>query len=219
MAEEVVLLDFWPSMFGMRARLALAEKGIQYEYKEEDLVGGKSQLLLKMNPVQKKIPVLIHNGIPVSESLIIVQYIDEAWSERYQLLPSDPYQRAQARFWADFIDKKVWTSGHQVRSSKGAEQEAAKVEFMDSLKLLEGELGDKPYFGGQNFGFLDIAFIPFYGWFHTYETFGNFSIEASCPKLIAWAKRCMERESVKTLPQQHEIYDFVLHVNKMFGLD
>ncbi|KAK2968716.1 hypothetical protein RJ640_005903 [Escallonia rubra] len=58
--------------------------------------------------------------------------IDEAWSERYQLLPSDPYQRARARFWADFIDKKVWTSGHQVRSSRGAEQEAAKVEFMES---------------------------------------------------------------------------------------
>ncbi|KAK2968712.1 hypothetical protein RJ640_005899 [Escallonia rubra] len=48
---------------------------------------------------------------------------------------------------------KVWTSGHQVRSSKGAEQEAAKVEFMDSLKLLEGELGDKPYFAGET-GFI-----------------------------------------------------------------
>ncbi|KAK3015269.1 hypothetical protein RJ639_005689 [Escallonia herrerae] len=128
-------------------------------------------------------------------------------------------RRARKRL-AWMKDYKVWTSGHQVRSSRGAEKEAAKVEFMDSLKLLEGELGDKPYFGGENFGFLDIAFIPFYGWFHTYETFGNFSIEASCPRLIAWAKRCLERESVfKTLPQQHKIYDFVLKVNKMFGLD
>jgi glutathione S-transferase len=106
MADEVVLLDLWLSMFGMRVRVALAEKGIKYEYKEQDLKN-KSELLLKMNPIHKKIPVLIHNGKPVCESLIIVQYIDEVWNDRCPLLPSDPYQRAQARFWADFVDQKA----------------------------------------------------------------------------------------------------------------
>jgi glutathione S-transferase len=106
MADEVVVLDTWVSMFGMRVRIALAEKGIQYEYKEQDL-RNKRDLLLKMNPVHKKIPVLIHNGKPVCESLIIVQYIDEVWNDSTPLLPADPYQRAQARFWADFIDAKV----------------------------------------------------------------------------------------------------------------
>ena len=106
MAGEVVLLDFWPSMFGMKVRIALAEKGIKYEFKEEDLKN-KSPLLLEMNPINKQIPVLIHNGKPVCESLIIVQYIDEVWNDKSPLLPSDPYQRAQARFWADFVDKKV----------------------------------------------------------------------------------------------------------------
>jgi len=73
MADEVVLLDYWASVFGMRVRIALAEKGIKYEYKEQGL-RYKSDLLLKMNPVHKKVPVLIHNGKPVCESLIIVQY-------------------------------------------------------------------------------------------------------------------------------------------------
>ncbi|MBA0701220.1 hypothetical protein Goari_022338 [Gossypium aridum] len=67
--ENVVLLDFWPSPFGMIVRTALAVKGITYEYKQEDL-SNKSDLLLKMNPIHKKIPVLIHNGKPVCESLI-----------------------------------------------------------------------------------------------------------------------------------------------------
>lgn len=106
MADQVTLLDFWPSMFGMRCRIALREKEIDFEYKEEDL-GDKSPLLLQMNPIHKKIPVLIHNGKPICESLIILQYIDEIWNGKATLLPSDPYGRAQARFWADYIDKKV----------------------------------------------------------------------------------------------------------------
>jgi len=106
MADEVTLLDFWASPFGIRVRIALAEKGVKYEYSEQNL-RDKSALLLQMNPVYKKIPTLIHNGRSVCESLIIVQYVDDAWKGKAPLLPSDPYQRAQSRFWADFIDKKV----------------------------------------------------------------------------------------------------------------
>ena len=110
MADEIILLDFWPSMFGMKVRIALAEKGLKYEYRDEDLFN-KGPLLLEMNPIHKKIPVLIHNGKPICESQIIVQYIDEVWCDKSPLLPSDPYQRAQARFWADYIDKKVCFCG------------------------------------------------------------------------------------------------------------
>lgn len=106
MSDEIILLDFWSSPFAMRVRIALAEKGIEYEAREEDL-SNKSSLLLKMNPVHKQIPVLIHKGRLVCESLIIVQYIDEVWSHKSPLLPSHPYHRANARFWADFVDKKV----------------------------------------------------------------------------------------------------------------
>lgn len=104
--NELTLLNYWISMFGARVRIALEEKGLNYEYREEELQN-KSPLLLQMNPVHKKIPVLIHNGKPICESNIIVQYIDEFWNDKAPLLPSDPYEKAQARFWADYIDKKV----------------------------------------------------------------------------------------------------------------
>ncbi|XP_030950926.1 probable glutathione S-transferase isoform X2 [Quercus lobata] len=223
MADKVILMDFWGSMFAMRVRIALAEKGIEYECKEEDLwtkIAVKSPLLLEMNPIHKKIPVLIHNGKPVCESLIIVQYIDEVWKDRSPLLPSHPYQRAHARFWADFVDKKVYDASWKVWTTKGEELEAGKKEFIEAFKILEGELGDKPYFGGETFGFVDLSFIPFYSWFIAYEIFGNINIEAECPKIIAWAKRCLQKETVaKSLPDQKKVYELAVHLRKRDGFE
>lgn len=108
MAGELSILDLWASPFGVRVRIALREKGLQFNSVEEDL-DNKSPLLVQMNPVYKQVPVLIHNGKPISESTIIVQYIDEVWRDKAPLLPSDPYYRSQARFWADYVDKNVRT--------------------------------------------------------------------------------------------------------------
>ncbi|KAK9937619.1 hypothetical protein M0R45_014397 [Rubus argutus] len=219
MADQVVLLDFWPSPFGMRVRIALAEKGVKYEYKNEDL-WNKSPLLLQSNPVHKKIPVLIHNEKSVSESVIVLQYIDEVWNDKAPLLPSDPYLKSQAKFWADFVDKKIYDLGKKTWTTKGEEQEAAQKEFIECIKLLEVELGDKPFFGGETIGFVDVTLVPFYSWFTVYEKLGNFSIEPECPKFIAWAKRCLERESVsKSLPDQDKVCDFVVEMRKKLGME
>ncbi|XP_055825013.1 probable glutathione S-transferase parC [Solanum dulcamara] len=219
--DEVILLDFWASMFGMRLRIALAEKEVKYEHKEEEgLISNKSPLLLEMNPIHKKVPVLIHNGKPICESLIGVEYIEEVWKDKAPLLPTDPYDRAQARFWADYIDKKLYDSARKIWGTKGEEQEAGKKKFIEVLKVLEGALGDEPYFGGDNFGFVDIALIGFYSWFYAYETYGNFSTEAECPKFVAWAKRCMLRDSVaKSLPDQHKVLEFVKMLRQKFGIE
>lgn len=107
-SEEVKVLGGWASPFVMRPRIALNLKGVGYEFLQETF-GSKSELLLKSNPVYKKIPVLIHNGKSICESMIIVEYVDEVWSTegKPSILPSDPYDRAIARFWAVYVDDKV----------------------------------------------------------------------------------------------------------------
>lgn len=110
-------------------------------------------------------------------------------------------------------------AGTRIWTSKGDKQEAAKKEFIDTLKLFEAELGDKPYFGCENIGLVDVALISFYSWFYAYETFGNFSIEEHCPKLVEWGKRCMERESVsKSLADPNKVYDFILFIKEKHGI-
>ncbi|KAK7823247.1 rna cytidine acetyltransferase 2, partial [Quercus suber] len=102
---------------------------------------------------------------------------------------------------AFFISRKVLTT-------KGEELEAGKKEFIETFKILEWELDDKPYFGGETFGFVDLSLIPFYSWFIVYEIFGNINIEAKCPKIIAWAKRCLQKEIVaKSLPDRKKVFD------------
>ena len=111
MAEQnkVILHGMWASPFVKRVELALKLKGIAYEYVEEDLAN-KSDLLLKYNPVYKKVPVLVHNGKAVSESVVILEFINETWKDGPKLLPDDPYKKSQARFWCKFIEEKVINS-------------------------------------------------------------------------------------------------------------
>lgn len=86
--------------------------------------------------------------------------------------------------------------------------------------MLEGEIGEKPYFGGDSFGFLDVALVTYYSWFYAYEKCGNFSIEEHCPTLVAWAKRCMQKESVaKSLADPIKVYEFTLMLKKKYGLE
>eukprot|EP01018_Ginkgo_biloba_P019399 Gb_36002 [translate_table: standard] len=215
--EQVKALSNWASPVGMRIPLGLEEKGVKYDYQEEDWQS-KSELLLKMNPIHKKVPVLIHNGKPVTESLIILEYIDEAWpSSHNNFLPTNPYDRAIAKFWAEFIDKVLWLSALNIVKTKGEAQEEAKRAFIQGLILLEGALreicGGKAYFGGERIGFVDIVFIPLVCWFHTIEVLGGFKIplEDKCPSIDAWVKSCMERESVKKiLPHPEKVLEIAI---------
>ncbi|KAF7822517.1 putative glutathione S-transferase [Senna tora] len=115
---------------------------------------------------------------------------------------------------------EVYDVGKGLWTTKGEDHEVAVKNFIATYKQLEETLGDKPYFGGDTFGFVDIALIPFYSWVYTYDTFGNIKMEQEFPKYVEWGKRCMQKESVsKSLADQKQVYDFAIFLRKKFGLE
>ncbi|CAN1282533.1 Probable glutathione S-transferase [Linum perenne] len=215
MADEIKLLGVWASPFSRRIELVLKLKGLQFEYSEEDL-SNKSDLLLKSNPVHKKIPVFFHNGKPISESLLIIEYIDETWGNDYSILPTDPYDRAIARFWAKFVDDKVQnilpTSAKSTKTRDRGELEKIMEEVNQQLKLLEKELDGKEYFGGETIGMLDVVVLMTVYWFELIqECMGvvepslQLITEEKIPGLVKWMRKLLTVDAVKeTLPPREK---------------
>ncbi|KMS98692.1 hypothetical protein BVRB_3g069410 [Beta vulgaris subsp. vulgaris] len=158
----VKIYGTWASPFSMRVEIALQIKGIEYEFVEEDLLH-KSDELAKYNPIHKKVPVLIHDGKVMVESLVILEYIDETWKAN-PILPTDAYQKAQARFWAKFVDDKVTPLVRSALMSEGEESEKAIPQLDEVLQILESEIKGKQFFGGKSIGYLDIvaSMVPFW---------------------------------------------------------
>ncbi|XP_028240360.1 probable glutathione S-transferase isoform X3 [Glycine soja] len=208
--EDVKLLGATGSPFVCRVQIALKLKGVQYKFLEENL-RNKSELLLKSNPVHKKVPVFIHNEKPIAESLVIVEYIDETWKNN-PILPSDPYQRALARFWSKFIDDKiVGASWKSVFTVDEKEREKNVEESLEALQFLENELQDKRFFGGDEFGFVDIAgvFIAFS--IPIFQEVAGLQLFTSekFPKLFKWSQELINHPVVKdVLPPREPLFAF-----------
>ncbi|XP_057509218.1 glutathione S-transferase U17-like [Actinidia eriantha] len=213
-ACDVKLLGASPSPYVNRVQIALNLKSIDFEFLEETF-GAKSELLLKSNPIHKKIPVMIHNDKPICESLIIVQYIDEVWTSGPTILPSDPYDRAIARFWAAFVDDKWYPALKELRMAEGEEAKTAALEkMMEMMALWEDAFAKcgkgKGFFGGDCIGYLDIAFGSFLGWLRVTEEMGEIKLidEAKTPGLTGWAERFCSHEAVKgVIPETEKLVE------------
>ncbi|KAL8121141.1 glutathione S-transferase U17-like [Apium graveolens] len=213
--KEVKVLGAWPSPYVMRPRISLNIKSVDYEFLQEKL-GTKTELLLKSNPVHKKIPVLIHGDKSICESLIIVEYIDEVWSSNHSIMPSDPYDRAIARFWAAYLDEKWFPSLRSIATSNGEEEKNAAIKLVqEGLVLLEDAYTKcsrgKMFFGGEKIGYLDIALGSFLGWMRVTEKVNNVKLidEANTPGLVNWAHNFCSDAAVKdVMPQTDKLYDF-----------
>ncbi|RFC62239.1 maleylacetoacetate isomerase [Fulvimarina endophytica] len=92
-----LLYDYWRSSASYRVRIALNLKAIAFDRVAVDLVAGahRSPAHLAVNP-QGLVPALEIDGQILTQSLAIIEYLDETRPEP-ALLPGDPMARAKVR--------------------------------------------------------------------------------------------------------------------------
>ncbi|HEL3813732.1 TPA: maleylacetoacetate isomerase [Stenotrophomonas maltophilia] len=103
--DGIVLYTYWRSSAAYRVRIALELKGLAWDARPVHLVreGGEQHLdaYRALNP-QQLVPTLLHDGHALTQSLAIVEYLDERFPQ-VPLLPADAAGRARVRALAQLV--------------------------------------------------------------------------------------------------------------------
>jgi maleylacetoacetate isomerase len=104
--SKPVLYDYWRSSASYRVRIALNLLKIDYDAVPVDLLAGehKSEAHLKRNP-QGIVPTLEIDGLMLTQSLAMIEYLDE--TRAGSLMPDQPAERARARMLAHAIAMEI----------------------------------------------------------------------------------------------------------------
>ncbi|XP_016399042.1 maleylacetoacetate isomerase isoform X1 [Sinocyclocheilus rhinocerous] len=161
-----VLYGYFRSSCSWRVRIAFALKGIEYEQKPVNLIKDGGQQLTDqfkaINPMQQ-VPAVTIDGITLSQSLAIIQYIEETRPEP-SLLPADPKQRGQVRIICDIIASGIQPLQNlYVLRKIGAEKVQWAQHFINrGFEALEPILKQtaRKYCVGDEISMADICLVP-----------------------------------------------------------
>ncbi|KAI5859511.1 glutathione S-transferase [Durotheca rogersii] len=182
----------WFCPFVQRAWIVLREKRIPHQYIEINPYR-KAPEFLALNPrgLVPTLAVPVGSGRqakaprkrrPLYESVIICEYLDEAYADERAhgpaLLPPDPYERARCRLWIDHIGNKIVPAFYRLLQHTPAKDysvEEARENFLGHIRTLVREMleigeersdrggGDEedgPWFLGRAFSLVDVMLAP-----------------------------------------------------------
>ena len=175
-----------------RAVISLTEKGVDFERTYIDLAN-KPDWFLAISPLGKT-PVLMANEVPIFESAVILEYLEETQSN--PLHPSEPLERARHRAWMEFGSATLNDIAGFYSASDERTFAAKTTALRDKFERLETELGTGPYFAGDRFSLVDVVFGPVFRYFDTFDRIGDFGILTRLSKVGTWRHALTHRPSV-----------------------
>ena len=194
-------LYFHPlSSFCQKALVALYENDTPFEPQIVDLFDAKSSAALKAIWPIGRFPVLRDeaNDRTVPESSIIIEYLDQHYPGRTQLVPADAELARQMRLQDRFYDLYVNVPMQKVVTDRlrppGQNDphgvEAARTLLHTACDMIEREMATKTWAMGDAFSMADCAAAPALFYANMLTPLGD-----AYPNAAAYLRRLMDRPS------------------------
>ncbi len=187
------------SMFGAKAEIAVAEKGVACEvthvpFTLKTLYEPKHPDVVRINP-KGQVPVLLDDGVEVFDSTQIFEYLETVCPDP-ALWPAAPAPRAEARLMELRSDEiffpHVISLMGLVGDPKGAAALAEKAGIIAYYDEVEGQLATRSYMAGDTYSYADIAFIMA----HYFAVFLGADLGPDHARLSSWRQRITARPAV-----------------------
>jgi glutathione S-transferase len=200
------IIGSYVSPYVRKVLACLALKGLDYEIDPITPFFGDDEFE-RLSPL-RRIPVLVDGDLVLCDSSVICAYLDEAYPG-HPLLPTDPKDRARARWLEEFADSRmgdvfiwglfyplvvhpaVWgEQGDKARTEKTLAQDAPAV-----LDYLEAQVPADGFLFGD-LGLADISIATFF----RNAAFARFTIDdARWPRTAAYVARALAHPAFTSL--------------------
>jgi glutathione S-transferase len=97
-----------PLANSLKSMVPLFEKGLPFESIYVDLhkFDQHEPWFVAINP-EGQVPVLDHDGVIITHTTVINEYLEDAFPDAPPLRPADPEGKARMRYWNKFVDEHV----------------------------------------------------------------------------------------------------------------
>ncbi len=192
------LYHFPPSTNSLKVRIALMEKGLEFESVVIDLTKReqKDPEYLRIHPFGQ-VPALDDDGFVVYDSTVINEYLEDEYPHP-PLLPADSESRAVARLLEDYRDNHVnphfVTLLHEYRKPEEDRDVAlirgAQATIGEAFAALDAQLQGREYLAGP-FSLADIAYMPNIAMLERFQV----PLDPDFKNVAGWIERLRTRAS------------------------
>jgi len=189
------LISFKICPFVQRAVITLLYKDIPHTITYIDLAS-PPDWFKQLSPFGK-VPILkVDDQHVIFESAIIDEFLDEMCPGN--LLPTDSLQRAIDRSWIDFGSNLILDFSGLIHSVDAEKFDSKLQVVKNEFDWLEKKLGNGPYFNGDDFSLVDIAYAPLFMRTNLLNMADELYPSSRFPKVSEWASKLL---SISVLPQ------------------